>query len=106
MFDMYAEEAFSTATRHCGITDLDIEKAGVTRGVGMSVSMSLGLQPGDLHGPSLYFPLSHRYINLPKPSEATWTTKRRLRIDQDTQIHFPNQCLSKQTAALTAVLWC
>ena len=43
MFDVYAEEAFSIATRHCGIIDLDIEKAGVIRGVGMSVSMSLGL---------------------------------------------------------------
>lgn len=39
--------------------------------------------------------LSLSYVNIPKPSKATWTTKRRLRIDQDThtQIHFLNQCV-------------
>lgn len=100
------------AARPCGSMDIAIDKAGVTRHVcvGVSVSMSLGLWAGDLCGPSL----SLCYVNLPKPSKASWTTKRRLRIDQDTHTHahthknsFPQPvCLSKQTAALTAVLWC
>lgn len=83
------------AARPCGSMDIAIDKAGVTRRVclGVSVSISLGLWAGDLCGPSL----SLCYVNLPKPSKASWTTKRRLRIDQDThthtQIHFLNQCV-------------
>lgn len=51
------------------------------------------------------------YVNLHKPFKATWTTKRKLRIDQNTHTHTHGisfspflMCLSRQTAALTAVL--
>lgn len=77
------------------------------------VSVILGLWAADLSGLPLSLSLSPAlsYVNLHKPFKATWTTKRKLRIDQNTHTHTHGisfspflMCLSRQTAALTAVL--